>query len=74
MSYDRTRIHRYFVSATLLSSSLLCFAYAAVAYQNARAAAAMPFAIGGFDERHVWIPVGLAIAFLFAAIATVWNR
>lgn len=52
----------------------LCFAYAAIAYQSARAAAAMPFAVGAFDERHFWWPVGLGICFFLAAIvlATKW--
>lgn len=43
----------------------VCAALAFVAYQNARAAAAMPFAVGPFDERYFWWP-------LFASL-TLWT-
>jgi len=51
------------VIAIILGS--LCAAVAFVAYRNARAAAAMPFAVGPFDERYFWWP-------LFASL-TLWT-
>lgn len=60
------------------ATSLLSFssaAYAAIAYQAAKAAAAMPFAVGGFDERHFWWPLGMAVFFILLttiALVTKW--
>lgn len=61
-------LNEYLVTAILLALSAASAAYATMAYQIAQAAAALPSALGGFDERHFWIPVVVSTISLLAAV------
>lgn len=74
MRSDYALVKRYLVGAALLVLGALCAAYATIAYQSSQAAAAMPFAAGGFDERHFWVPACLAVGLLLTAIVTALKR
>lgn len=52
-----------------------CLAFTVVARQIAQAAAAMPVALGAFDERFYWGPLVLGLLILAAVVtAIVFNK
>ena len=74
MSTCEEQTRRYLPGSALLVLSVLCASYAAIAYRSAQVAAAMPFAVGGFDERHFWIPACVAVGLLLTAITVALIR